>query len=186
MSCQDHPRACGENLQGGILIETPEGSPPRMRGKLVCIGTEPKLEGITPAHAGKTKIVSTLGVPSQDHPRACGENPLRARQQSAPQGSPPRMRGKLTGLVRFSYVNRITPAHAGKTSARTPCRRCARDHPRACGENRVFLVYLDHIQGSPPRMRGKLAYISILFIKSRITPAHAGKTFFDGTGYDTE
>ena len=33
-STRDHPRACGENLQGGILIETPEGSPPRMRGKL--------------------------------------------------------------------------------------------------------------------------------------------------------
>ena len=50
------------------------------------------------------------------------------------------------------------------------------DHPRVCGENFVFELMRIVNRGSPPRVRGKLAYISILFIISRITPACAGKT----------
>ena len=30
---QDHPRGCGENTAGGIVLDETEGSPPRMRGK---------------------------------------------------------------------------------------------------------------------------------------------------------
>ena len=51
------------------------------------------------------------------------------------------------------------------------------DHPRACGENAGGFTGADAINGSPPRMRGKLAEVSDLVFRSRITPAHAGKTF---------
>ena len=53
---RDHPRACGENLQGGILIDTPEGSPPRMRGKQWLLKSLVRCRRITPAHAGKTDV----------------------------------------------------------------------------------------------------------------------------------
>ncbi len=71
--------------------------------------------GITPAHAGK----SILGFPglvvNGDHPRACGEKPIPPFTQHPEQGSPPRMRGKVTERLNHLYAIRITPAHAGKS-----------------------------------------------------------------------
>ena len=112
----DHPRACGENCfleegTGGY-----KGSPPRMRGKRV--NTQKRLTEvrITPAHAGKTLKDWHTGKRAEDHPRACGENPRRVSQQHLDVGSPPRMRGKQSNMGTLSGVNRITPAHAGKTA----------------------------------------------------------------------
>ena len=50
------------------------------------------------------------------------------------------------------------------------------DHPRACGENFPHLLTLHHNLGSPPRMRGKLVPDPHTISRTRITPAHAGKT----------
>ena len=50
-----------------------------------------------------------------------------------------------------------------------------RDHPRVCGEKLLCLGLSPNIQGSPPRMRGKDTFLSILCPASRITPAYAGK-----------
>ena len=55
MLAKDHPRACGENTVPKIGTPSRMGSPPRMRGKL---NGEPwfiAADGITPAHAGKTR-----------------------------------------------------------------------------------------------------------------------------------
>ena len=73
---------------------------------------------------------------------------------------------------------RITPALAGKTCR--ICRRCSpvADHPRACGENPTRFCISITILGSPPRLRGKLAFISDSQTQGRITPALAGKTDF--------
>ena len=50
----DHPRTCGEKVQGlnpcGFLL----GSPPHMRGKAALKAASYDLPGITPAHAGKS------------------------------------------------------------------------------------------------------------------------------------
>ena len=80
---------------------------------------------------------------SGDHPRACGEN--RAVRERSPRrlGSPPRMRGKHYAMRRCVCDMGITPAHAGKTRM---CRNTLpgiRDHPRACGENTIFVFDLD-------------------------------------------
>ena len=74
------------------------------------------------------------------------------------------------------YVQRITPADAGKT--RNTFARCAggKDHPRGCGENGYFFPHLAVIMGSPPRMRGKLDRCMGAAAARRITPADAGKT----------
>ena len=52
---RDHPRACGENFQRAESEKARLGSPPRMRGKLSEITEENVGDGITPAHAGKTR-----------------------------------------------------------------------------------------------------------------------------------
>ena len=53
---RDHPRACGEKPGRGILCQGPPGSPPRMRGKVPELGHAHRQKGITPAHAGKSRL----------------------------------------------------------------------------------------------------------------------------------
>ena len=52
---EDHPRACGENLNYQYNAENGRGSPPRMRGKHRKRYRAPCVGRITPAHAGKTR-----------------------------------------------------------------------------------------------------------------------------------
>ena len=92
-------------------------------------------------------------------------------------GSPPRMRGKQRLRQAMKELQRITPAHAGKTDISEPVRSCMTDHPRACGENNGTETAAANISGSPPRMRGKHTNLVGYIVRERITPAHAGKTF---------
>ena len=126
-----------------------------MRGKPASSPSQPVEHRITPAHAGKTYCVILLPPCVWDHPRACGENALSATCSSTRRGSPPRMRGKHPTDTPFSVPDRITPAHAGKTSPNHEFVKFCRDHPRACGENVTRSLVLARSRGSPPRMRGK-------------------------------
>ena len=71
----DHPRVCGEKLRAVVFGNYSEG--------------------ITPAYAGKSKLLIIHSKQLRDHPRVCGEKPYCARPCEAGQGSPPRMRGKV-------------------------------------------------------------------------------------------
>ena len=175
---RDHPRACGENIASVYMSRSRRGSPPRMRGKPSASVISFLLFRITPAHAGKTFVFSSWRQQQQDHPRACGENLGQLRFDTSILGSPPRMRGKPLEEVENCAETGITPAHAGKTNARysRPCFR--KDHPRACGENLSTRFLCCGSGGSPPRMRGKLDSLSHNRVPTRITPAHAGKTYF--------
>ena len=86
-----------------------------MRGKLLDVRGQHVAPGITPAHAGKTARSAWRFMAAKDHPRACGENRIRAQFVPACPGSPPRMRGKLGYYEKDKLSDRITPAHAGKT-----------------------------------------------------------------------
>ena len=67
------------------------------------------------------------------------------------------MRGKPAPETDSRDSVRITPAHAGKTPYITYEVATDRDHPRACGENKLRLLHAD--------------------VRYGITPAHAGKTY---------
>ena len=111
----DHPRACGENRRWYDWSPWWGGSPPRMRGKrwdLICHCPNKR---ITPAHAGKTRILGSHTRRISDHPRACGENAKPKGRHQEYIGSPPRMRGKPRSRPAAEAAVRITPAHAGKT-----------------------------------------------------------------------
>ena len=127
-----------------------------MRGKLYQIADLRPQRRITPAHAGKTLPVDVDLYIVQDHPRACGENRMVLHIIARLQGSPPRMRGKRSTSVGHILADRITPAHAGKTTFQCAALTRFKDHPRACGENH-------DAEYIPQRFPG-------------ITPAHAGKT----------
>ena len=134
----DHPRVCGENTDAIRRLEGLEGSPPRMRGKQISVCGRIASSGITPAYAGKTSLWLLPFCGSGDHPRVCGENSATLSAQLCASGSPPRMRGKRMEDHRPSEILGITPAYAGKTDGMTKSRKSRRDHPRVCGENRLY------------------------------------------------
>ena len=92
---KDHPRVCGENDDSITRVEYEEGSPPRVRGKPICLLILNSLFRITPACAGKTRLPSIVELSGKDHPRVCGENTIIISSILSNLGSPPRVRGKL-------------------------------------------------------------------------------------------
>ena len=86
-----------------------------MRGKLVVLSYRDRVNGITPAGAGKTVSNSPLSVSEPDHPRRCGENFSATGLLRKVWGSPPQVRGKrMIDAEKDGYLG-ITPAGAGKT-----------------------------------------------------------------------
>ena len=112
---RDHPRRCGENFPLRTRNRPETGSPPQVRGKQRCRIQGNGQSRITPADAGKTHRKHFCGGLKRDHPRGCGEDPVRPVQVFVHAGSPPRMRGKHTPVQCSMFNYRITPADAGKT-----------------------------------------------------------------------
>ena len=110
-----HPRACGENQTKDTAPDPATGSSPRVRGKRPVAGESDGLVGLIPARAGKTQVGMTLWGCSWAHPRACGENAIRAETVNGLRGSSPRVRGKRTHDGRGRRPRGLIPARAGKT-----------------------------------------------------------------------
>ena len=58
---KDHPRTCGEKLSLPFLVCIRLGSPPHMRGKGGVASVLVRFLGITPAHAGKSRLRASTG-----------------------------------------------------------------------------------------------------------------------------
>ena len=116
---RDHPRVCGEKLARLYSSVPVPGSPPRMRGKGYCAAWPRPASGITPACAGKSLAANVPGQIPRDHPRVCGEKLARLYSSVPVPGSPPRVRGKDTGIECHGVAHRITPAYAGKRERAT-------------------------------------------------------------------
>ena len=173
---RDHPRVCGKNVLLSAFFPALLGSPPRVREKLANVEQNYPERGITPACAGKTKLCSNVPEVSWDHPRVCGKNLGCCCHTIQYRGSPPRVREKLRNGRQLEWLNRITPACAGKTRHRLRFLRHQEDHPRVCGKNKDILRDPDMREGSPPRVREKPLPTCEPCGNVRITPACAGKT----------
>ena len=130
---------------------------------------------ITPAHAGKRPDQALNNRHPGDHPRTRGEKPLLTQCKIHEKGSPPHTRGKVSPAFTFSAKWRITPAHAGKSQARSLKRALRGDHPRTRGEKSAHMPMSGMSKGSPPHTRGKERGFYVWHSASGITPAHAGK-----------
>ena len=133
-SLADHPRGCGEQTRMQQPSQEQTGSPPRMRGTEHCIMLCVSVFRITPADAGNRRSCCDMPALNQDHPRGCGEQVLASGRTACVSGSPPRMRGTVSGMDDDEKMSRITPADAGNSGSCHPQTRCSRDHPRGCGE----------------------------------------------------
>ena len=155
----DHPRMCGEKDSIIIHHRKEQGSPPRMREKgLLTILTYMYFR-ITPAHAGKSSCSSADNSIEQDHPRVCGEKSAPGWRSWYAPGSPPHVRGKEQMLQQAGRVWGITPACAGKSAEDAQSQRPGKDHPRMCGEKLRVMPIGRSRSGSPPHVRGKVAFL---------------------------
>ena len=116
---RDHPRACGEQLAGGIAALTRLGSSPRVRGAGQGAKAPRHLLGIIPARAGSRRSAVTSATSSRDHPRACGEQGLSLPRIARQKGSSPRVWGAADGRLVRSVIGGIIPARAGSRTRRS-------------------------------------------------------------------
>ena len=151
------------------------GSPPRVRGKADKSTTYALTPGITPACAGKSFFIFIKSWLHRDHPRVGGEKPIRLENVQQRQGSPPRVRGKVSDRSIAFLLPRITPACAGKSWRTNIFPRSTKDHPRVCGEKAAGEKFVLPLSGSPPRVRGKVFRNCDTVCPTGITPACAGK-----------
>ena len=158
--CRAHPRSRGENCARLDRTEASGGSSPLTRGKPAIVGWSEVVEGLIPAHAGKTKRSTTLTRACAAHPRSRGENRRRTEAWRSTVGSSPLTRGKLLAAVFHEGRPRLIPAHAGKTCVASTCACGERAHPRSRGENPLHDPLGSLHQG--------------------LIPAHAGKTMRSG------
>ena len=171
-----HPRSRGENVCGGLGENLGSGSSPLTRGKPHEGCLQVTGGGLIPAHAGKTSPSCTGPGRCPAHPRSRGENFCMPPVEACMLGSSPLTRGKHPNQIVSESVQRLIPAHAGKTRrlGRTRWRRPA--HPRSRGENDKYWDAVGKSDGSSPLTRGKRNSGHNHPHGDRLIPAHAGKT----------
>ena len=171
-----HPRSRGENTVAALALHGNAGSSPLTRGKQMCKDNPVTLSRLIPAHAGKTVFMIVVVATLTAHPRSRGENPEKPSDTDNRPGSSPLTRGKR--VARLDIVRRrgLIPAHAGKTISETGLKALDRAHPRSRGENGPHRRPRTRKRGSSPLTRGKLAAPALTHAKTRLIPAHAGKT----------
>ena len=175
----DHPRVCGEHTATGTAETESGGSSPRMRGARRIAHLMTWRSGIIPAYAGSTTVSSSSGSESRDHPRVCGEHRCKPSCAWRSLGSSPRMRGAPRSRERRAAFCGIIPAYAGSTSSTWRPTKPRRDHPRVCGEHRLFNRRYAVELGSSPRMRGAPQLRKGPLRVRGIIPAYAGSTMAD-------
>ena len=132
------------------------GSPPTMRGTLVCLISDHPKTRITPDHAGNTHSYSYSRTYCWNHPRPCGEH--------------------YWPLLSPSVIIVITSTHLEDTFLSSNISLLQWDHPRLCGEHSKRAQADMWEVGSPPPMRGTLSGAGYVCDDCRITPAYAGNT----------
>ena len=130
-----HPHSRGENVRALAFMVPIVSSSPLMRGKLRVARTGQVVDGLIPAHAGKTLPGKASTRPHRAHPRSRGENRALRGGRALPLGSSPLTRGKLDQRRTTARLRGLIPAHAGKTTFAPICVSAPRAHPRSRGEN---------------------------------------------------
>ena len=109
------------------------GSPPRVRSRLFDERAFGLFGGITSACAEQTDMEIVRSLEPWDHLRVCGADGFFERFVSQDMGSPPRVRSRQGGRIRYYRHAGITSACAEQTAGSTAFAAPARDHLRVCG-----------------------------------------------------
>ena len=171
-----HPRSRGENTAFRLPAASASGSSPLTRGKHIADCAKLHLNGLIPAHAGKTPRRGARRRYRGAHPRSRGKNYERRRSVRGRSGSSPLTREKLDPQSDQRDAHGLIPAHAGKTSSQSVGVLASPDHPRSRGENTSRMTPVRAFAGSSPLTRGKHVDCEQIPRLQGLIPAHAGKT----------
>ena len=171
-----HPRSRGENPTVPVRAGPVAGSSPLTRGKPATRPRRPSSRRLIPAHAGKTGAYWPSETRPWAHPRSRGENASSSRFTATARGSSPLTRGKRAAQRGLFRVAGLIPAHAGKTIAKPGAGVPNAAHPRSRGENWAHGRLHATDGGSSPLTRGKQRTSRRIHPRTRLIPAHAGKT----------
>jgi hypothetical protein len=99
------------------------GPPPRVWGKRYCDKLERSRISVHPHACGENSAWARPGLQTfRSTPTRVGKTPVIGSQRQAQRGPPPRVWGKLLGVVRSGGRNTV--------------------HPHACGENPYLTLFL--------------------------------------------
>src|SRR5204862_454467 len=132
------------------------GSPPRTRGRHRVLDQHPARRRLTPAHAGTTHCfdapVVIIERLTPAHAGTTDGAGIEIRRATAH----PRARGDdAVRAALGAEVERLTPAHAGTTRRPLDPGTGEAAHPRARGDDGLNCGHTWEENGSPPRTRGR-------------------------------
>ena len=134
----DHPRLRGKDQTMDMHIGMEMGSPPLARERPFCASAAVLCYRITPACAGKTRIIKRRMRAKKDHPRLRGKDGPTERMETETAGSPPLARERHWESCFYGAWAGITPACAGKTRRRCKSMETIMDHPRLRGKDEIW------------------------------------------------
>ncbi len=169
-----HPRVCGERTQTPEILESYDGSSPRVRGTLMGALEKGKRPRFIPACAGNARYSAAVEKDETVHPRVCGERAASRPVNQSGTGSSPRVRGTHGAAHCRPSTNRFIPACAGNAIYKARAKQSMSVHPRVCGERYTTTVMTQRKPGSSPRVRGTLCVPAAMPDPPRFIPACAG------------
>ena len=131
------------------------GSPPRVRSRLAEVAIQLGNIGITSACAEQTSMILSSSSATGDHLRVCGADLREIGQETAQQGSPPRVRSRRWCAGHSYHRQGITSACAEQTLTGLSLFRRIGDHLRVCGADCHAWIASMSLAGSPPRVRSR-------------------------------
>ena len=152
------------------------GSPPRVRSRLNSVEGAETTPGITSACAEQTFLSIGIRRVTGDHLRVCGADLFQRLVSVLYEGSPPRVRSRLTLYAADNQQIGITSACAEQTSRGRGSDRSDRDHLRVCGADLSKSAATVAEEGSPPRVRSRLRGRGRVHGRCGITSACAEQT----------
>ena len=173
---RDHLRVCGADDHGFAMMADGAGSPPRVRSRRCRVVVGLRGCGITSACAEQTACTRSPSAPHWDHLRVCGADTPKQQLRPLTEGSPPRVRSRLS-LRRVHLIQvGITSACAEQTNNIHRPYQSGRDHLRVCGADSHYTRQIIRRSGSPPRVRSRLMVPDCEATSVGITSACAEQT----------
>ena len=109
------PAGAGNSPQECVPGLRCPGPSPQVRGTEALVPRSRPGRGTIPAGAGNSACYSILDIVSGDHPRRCGEQPMRSSRSWRKRGPSPQVRGTVRQREAVGDVAGTIPAGAGNS-----------------------------------------------------------------------
>ena len=166
---------CGGTSASVMVITSPVGLSPRVRGNPRLADAAPSPARSIPACAGEPHPASLRRCCPGVYPRVCGGTAGYDKRLSLSNGLSPRVRGNPRHTQKWTDLGGSIPACAGEPRPGTLSARRCRVYPRVCGGTHLVQRRRYWPYGLSPRVRGNLLSADHLGSLLRSIPACAGE-----------